>query len=199
IITDDGGTDTSEKTDNGDDMYVFNNKVIATLSSNQPTTLTTGTKEILKFTLTPSGDNNAFLKSVKVKIDETDADTDTPLNVTAVDLYAGSTKIGSGSESGNEWTIDMASGVGNLEFAGDRYDEISSKGETYIVKVTAANVGTDDVITASLDVNADAPGEDDVTWRDYGTNGENGIDVAWINLGEDQGDISTIENSIDNK
>ena len=195
IITD-IGTGGSEKTAEGKRMYAYNNKVIATRAAIQPLTLASGTdRDLLKFTLTPSGDGTTTLKSVIATINLFDAKVTDPngaiLAVSNVRLYSGSVLIGTATCSGG------ASG-GTCSFLISTPDEISPNGETYTIRSEVYNVEIDDKITTSIAINADAPGSDGITWRDYGTNGLDGVDVRWIDLGASDSVTSKIETQISN-
>lgn len=197
IRTDDGTT-TAEKTTAGNNMYVMNNKVVATKAATQPTQLANGTQEALKFTLTPSGDGTTYLGDVTVTVDKTGAST-----VGAVELYSGSTKIGSGTGTGSVAIAIDAPGAtnDNVTIGGVNYNAISTAGETFTIKVTTSGGATDDVVTIKLNVNTrevTGAADDSIVWRDYGTTGTDGIEIDWIDLGSDTV-TSTIENAIKNK
>lgn len=177
-----GGSIVSKK------QYVYANRLVATKTADQPSNLlANGEKEILKFTLTPSGNNGktAQLTSAKINVDLTGS-AKIATGTDAITLWSGSTKVG---------TYTAASGLGSgtyiLTIAAD---DIASGGETYTVKVNFAGVAADDVAAASIKVNRGAT-NDDITWND---NKDASSTIAWIDLGEGVS-TTTIDNSIKNK
>lgn len=170
-------------------QYVYANRLVATKTSDQPSNLlANGEKEILKFTLTPSGNNGktAQLKEAKINVDLTGS-AKIASGTDAITLWSGSTKVGTYTAAGNKTSDTYILTINSA-------DDIASGGETYTVKVNFASVDADDVAAASIKVNRGA-GNDDITWND---NKDASSTIAWIDLGEGVS-TTTIDNSIKNK
>jgi hypothetical protein len=162
--------------------YVYASKVTAALASNQPSSLTTGNRELMKFNLTPDTNDNktAQFTELTVNLASTGGATSSK-----VYLYTGSTLLASSTVS-----LD-AGGTASPTITGFT-DNINSSGETYVVKGDVFTDGADDTITTDINVNG-GYGNDDVTWYDF----SGGASASWIDLGEDSS-VTSIENSISN-
>ena len=169
---------------------LYASKVIATDSGSQASTLSSGQKEALKFTLTPTTNDNkvAQFTGLNITVDLTD-NTGGDLGIQdsgstyAIEVYSGSTRVGYYSST----TLDKVSGLKTLTITAN---DISSAGETFVVKVYAVAVAADDSLTASVAINGTV-GADDITWTDY----SGGSSVQWIDLGEGSS-ITSISNTI---
>jgi hypothetical protein len=178
--TDAGGTASK-------DFKVYASKVTAALASNQPTSLSDGSNEALKFTLTPDSNDNktAQLKSVNVVYNLSGSATTSKAILYSGGTVLASSTIESAAEESGTVTLDLSAEPTGV-------DDISS-GETYTVKFEVGASDADDKLTASISVNGGA-GNDDITWNDYDT-GSGGTSVSWIDLGEDSS-VTSIENTI---
>ncbi|QQS58988.1 S-layer homology domain-containing protein [Candidatus Peregrinibacteria bacterium] len=219
--------DADDTTNTADAVYVFNNKVIATETASQPSaSLSTGIKkELLKFTLDSTGDTSdePFLTSVLVTIAGTGSACLSTSGVCAANdgvlyLYNGKNEliavtdaivggtgavtltVGDPNTSGATLTTSLVDGAGT-SCAGDGseqcYDEILSTGETYTVKADMYTDGDADALSATIEVNASTPGVDDITWKDGGSTGLDGLNVQWIDLGETSS-VTQITNTLKN-
>ncbi len=163
---------------------VYASKVTAALSSSQPTSLSTGERELMKFTLTPDTNDSkdAQFTALDVNLASTGSSTCSDLY-----LYSGSNQLGTvtgvGLAEGGTQTVTVYD-------SSDSADDISAAGETYVIKGDVTTDGADDAVTTSINVNS---GTGDVTWKDF----SGGSSVSWIDLGEDS-DVTTIENPISN-
>jgi hypothetical protein len=164
---------------------VYASKVTAVESENQPSVLADGTKEALKFTLTPDTNDGktAQLASTTVNYSLSDSDG-SGLQVDYVYLYSG------GQELARAASSTAVNGAVKLDLS--TADNISSDGETYTVKLDVEGASADDKITTSLNVNGGAD-SDDIGWYDYDYTNKSSID--WIDLGENS-DLTQIENTI---
>ncbi len=168
--------------------YVYGSKVTAVESTSQPTSLSTGVKEVLKFTLAPSTNNSkeALFSGLTVNFGFTGGAATT---TSIAYLYSGSTLIGTstiiGAPTSSSASTFLSNGVAIS-------DTILGSGETYTIKMDLTTDGADDQVTASIGVNG-GRGNDDITWTDF----SGGTSVAWIDLGESS-DITNIENIISN-
>lgn len=171
----------------GKKSYVYATKLTATKDSDQPTVLADGDKEVLKFKLTPAGNNGKTptLKGLKVNLSMS-AGIALVNAADAITLYQGSTKIGTYTPAG----AGEASGTYTLTVATP--DEISASGDNYVVRANLTGAGADDKVTASVKINNGA-GNDDVTWDD--NKDADVISISWIDLGEDSS-TTRIENTI---
>jgi hypothetical protein len=89
-------------------------------------------------------------------------------------------------------------GSGVIESDETANDEIDGGSETYIIKATSANVDANDAISIAIDINSSGLGSDGITWQDGGTDGNDGVRVDWIDLGEADTSTTQIEWTIDN-
>jgi|GEM_PF-4549191 len=200
-IETDVGTAGLETTSAGNLMYLLNNSLTVTKPTGQQTLLTIGTaQELLKFTVTPTGSNTTYIKSVIVDVTKSDNDADASLVINNVDLYSGSTKIGDGTVVGTTWTILIDPAYAQkVTIGGVDFDAVNTGGETYLIKADVAGVEVDDVATTTMKINSIEPGTDGLVFRDYGTTGLDGVNVRWVDLGAADESTSQIQNRIDNK
>lgn len=219
-----GATITNLNTAPSDTLYVFNNKVIVEKSASQPSgTLTDGTnKELLKFDVDFTGDTSdePFLYNVNVKIEGTNACVAAAFASPCVDanavvyLYNGDNELiatdvqsAAGDEDfvltvgtdtavigGLSTDIDLTAGSENIPG-----DPVAANGETYTIKADiVTNTGAEgDAISATIDINGSAAGNDDIIWIDGGSTGSDGIAVKWIDLGPSSS-ITQIQNTLSN-
>ncbi len=153
-------------------QYVYASKVTATKPGGQSSTLSSGEEEALRFTLTPSGNENktSQLTDLVVNFSESGA-----VNVYGFKLYNGSgTEIAS-TTAGSVTTSSVSATLAVTD------DNISGAGETYILKVFSTSADADDKLNISIDVNGDGGSGDDITWNDGADNTGN---ITWIDLGE---------------
>jgi hypothetical protein len=170
--------------------YVYGSKVTASKASSQPTSLSTGTKEVLKFTLTPS--SNDSKNASFTDFDMTVGFSGGAATTTSVAyLYSGSTLVATSSiVSTSQYTGTATDFKKNgVAFS----DEISASGETYTVKLDLYTDGSDDQVTTSFTING-GYGNDEITWNDGVANTGN---ISWIDLPEGS-DVTSIENTINN-
>jgi len=169
--------------------YVYGSRVLAELAASQPSVLSTGTKEALKFKLTPSSNDtkDAQLAGLTVNTDITNAGGSVTITITSIELWTGSTKL---ADSGTV-SLTGSDSTPLVPVSGQMPDNISATGETYLIKLVVTNVEPDDVIVTSLTVNR-GPNGDDVVWKDYAA----GSPVEWVDAAVG---VTTIENTIDNK
>lgn len=171
----------------GNGVYVFNNKVIATKSSEQEDKLLNTRREALKFNLSASEYGDAYFTGVKnVNIICSDM-SGSGMKVTRAGIYQGTELLGALVGA------NLCDSTIYIDFAEKQI--ISSNGDDFTVKLDIENASTDDSIIVNLAVNSDTPGEDSVCWEDYGTDGEDGMEICWIDLGDSF--VTTIENEID--
>lgn len=221
ITVDGAGFDTL----GGDPMYILRNNVIAELSSGQTTQLTSGTREALKFELTPSGGEETYLREVNVNLTQSGAG----FGVCELRLKDGSRVLSSivvaddGAKlSGDQSLVINTCGAGDTCNPSDPVNNrhvIDTGGDTFTIEAviegdadgsalvtdiedcaaTPANAtfGDNDDLTLELDINGNEPGSDDITWQDYGTDGDDGSVVRWIDLGEDDESTTKIQNTLD--
>lgn len=161
--------------------YATKLTAVKSSQSSQPTSLTGGENELMKFTLTPDSKNGktAQLKTVTATISMSGSVhfTTSTNNVT---VYSGSNLLGSGNcTAGTACTVTLTSA-----------DDISSS-EVYTIKVNVSGADADDKVTGRIVINN---GTDGLVWDD---NKDDGVDtsIATIDLGE-KSDITSIENSI---
>jgi hypothetical protein len=165
---------------------VYASKVTAVESENQPSVLADGTKEALKFTLTPDTNDG---KTAQLHTVDVDYNISGSASTTEAYLYSGSNVLASTtipSDNGQSGTVIL-----DLSTESTGVDNISDSGETYTVKFDVTGSDADDKLTASVDVNGGAD-NDDIHWNDYD---EGTPDIQWIDLGEDS-DVTSIENTI---
>ncbi len=209
----------NEKTPPSKPLYVFNDKVIAEESASQPSgSLVTGTmQEILKFDADFIGDTSdePFLHFVNVAISGVggacvSSSSNCAANDGVVSLYNGDNELvasvendGSGqfplmvgsivSGSGTLST-DVVADAGAENLAGD---PISINGETFIIKADLFTNGVDNFLSASININSDVLGIDDIVWIDGGSDGTDGVAVQWIDLGT-ASSVTEITNTLSN-
>jgi hypothetical protein len=173
---------------------VYGSTVTAALASGiQPDTLSNDAVEALKFTLTPSTNNNktTLLTGLDLNVNFTDASGST-LGIVdsgatyAIEVYSGATRVAYYSVTAGD--TDTSSGMKTLTVT---EDEMNSAGETYVVKLNIVGSGADDKVATSLKVNQGA-GSDYVEWKDY----SDGSTVAWIDLGENS-TTTAVSNTIE--
>lgn len=153
---------------------ILNNKLIATEVALSNTTLTIGTKELIKFTLDVQGDNEAYLQTI------------TPvINKSEVTIATSSLVL---KEGGNTIATSEAGGV--LTITGS---DVIKTGKTYIIEGVITAVTADASISTKITVNS---GTDGISWDDYGTNGTDGSVSTWIDLGDSS--VSRISGSLSN-
>ncbi|MDD4412885.1 MAG: hypothetical protein PHR00_04550 [Patescibacteria group bacterium] len=156
-------------------------KLTAVKSGSQPTSLTGGENELMKFTLTPDSKNGktAQLKTVTATISMSGT-VAFATSTNNVKVYSGSNLLGTGScTAGSACNITL-----------DTADDISSS-EVYTIKVNVSGADADDKVTGRIVINN---GTDGLVWDD---NKDDGVttSIATIDLGE-KSDITVIENSI---
>lgn len=166
---------------------ILNNKLIATEVALSSTTLTVGTKELVKFTLDVQGDNEAYLTAV----------------VPTVSLSSGVTLSDDSlqlKEGSNVYYIDNTGATIN---ASTLYSDsarttavtpVIKTGKTYVLEGTiGGTIVSGSSVSADITVNS---GSDGITWKDYGTDGSDGISSSWIDLGDSS--VSRISGSLSN-
>jgi len=182
-----------EVTTQGDTLYVFNNKVIAEKSSNQDTSLGGGTEEALKLTLTPTGDNNAYLEELTVNVSV--AGTTTTLSTAAADaiLEVDGTQVAIASAA-----VTAGNGSQTIVFTPAAKVSLKTGGSVAVVKFANVNAGTGDTasIATEVKINGSTPGADGIKWSDYGTNGTDGVAIKWIDLGSSDASTTILSNTL---
>jgi hypothetical protein len=215
----------NDLTNDGEVLYVMNNKVIAELASGQPTStlVTRYDADLLKFTLNSSGDNSdtPYLQRVVARITGTngacigydgncfedlpDVDggyvslyNDDNLLIARADLSNSARVYGSDDNFLVDLLVGDTSGDGVIDQSFTE-DEIDGGSETYIIKADTYTTGADTAITTTIFINGDGfGGTEGITWKDGGSDGTDGVLVNWIDLGESDTTTSRIEWTIDN-
>lgn len=209
--SDNPATANDDITGAGDKMFVFNNKVIAEKSGNQPTNLAAGSnKELMKVTLNSSGDNtdSPFLEAIKADVDVTNSSGGS-IAVTKVyllndnnDVIAQCTTT-NGCFSGSTYTLlvgdaDESGAIDGGETAGA--DQIDGGQEVYKIQadITGTTGSNGASLTTTVFVNGSNPNTsaDTVTWKDGGSDGTDGVSITWIDLGSADQSTTRIENTI---
>lgn len=197
----------TEKTFPSGKIYVFNNKVIVERSASQPSGLLASgaNQELLKFDAEFTGDTNnpPYLHQVTVNIASSDgacvsADGDCTTNNGTVYLYNGDNAlIASAVNTGSGKFILTVDNDANENLGGDivktEANDSYVNSETYTIRADVYTLGADSALTATINVNSDAFGQDDVIWID----GTDVLAVQWIDLGVGTS-VSKIENTLSN-
>lgn len=195
-------------TDLSNTVYVFNNHVTAKASASQPGTnsLNVGQSELplIKFDLNTGGSDSdsPYLKSVKVDISGSSTALSNLWNLILVNGQGETiAKVDAIGDTAAQYTLtigDTGDGatpcVGDAvvvcskltDISGAKYYEVDGN-ETFTIKVDTGSIAytTDQSITSTIKINKPSPAITNyITWRDGGTNGTDGIDVPWIDLGE---------------
>ncbi len=171
-------------------IYVFNNKVSASLSSDQAESVFDGTRqEILAFDLVSSGVGNAKFTGIQDTYLACSDDDGSGLKITKIGVYQANNFLGSVSG------FNLCNSNVNIDFSTPL--SISSSGDTITIEVDIEGSQASDRVSFDLDINGSAPGDDDICWQDYGTSGDNGMEICWIDLGESSS-TSSIFNQIGN-
>ena len=205
-----------QRTNPGNAMYVFNEKVIIEKSFSQSTALSTGgaTNEILKFDAKVSGTsgNSPFINTVFAEITVSGSDANNPISLGTPELYNGDgTKIAEGENiAGNTYKFEVGLDSAGFPLAGlpsdiktigiKKYDPIDEN-ETYVLRSVINGVlGDNDRATATIFVNNSepriTPNTAGIIWRDTGASGTgaDSTDVHWINLRPHNTSTTQIEN-----
>ncbi len=200
-ITTDGA---SNNTATGNTMYIFTNKVVATKSIGADTTLGAGWKDTLKVQFTKNT-GEAYLKALSIDINKTTSigssfgvcelklvnnNFDT---IASIDAGTGAALTGT-----QNFTVGTCATGTCAQSDLVNLRDVISEDEVYTVEAkieginesgncdgSAASFGDDDEITFRVAINGNEPNTSDdyITWQDYGTNGQDGVAIKWIDLG----------------
>ncbi len=206
----------------GNTMYVFANNVIAEKVDDSTNLVPASQDDLLRLTLTKANSSDAFLHAV-----EADVSISGGVTIDNVGLYNSSNELISYSKvptSGNTYILTAgiedsngdgandagSAGANGLLFntsslaelptsSGDLYDGIKNPSETYSIRADIALTGGDAQVVTSIDINGSFPGVDGIIWRDAGTDdGEDGVNIQWIDLGEADESTTKIEHVLSN-
>ena len=220
-VDDDQDVDTGdpvvEATFAGNSHYIVNNTLTVT-KPDQSSALATGEKDALKFTLASTGDGDTDLVMVKGNLSVSSAD----VTVGGVSLYRGSELVAvctdgaatPAAATGGDFYCLAGDTDGNGAIA-DGTDEsvdvsIASSGDTFTIKPNITGTAAENSLTVSIDINAtnitdggntaitSAANNDGIVWLDYGTDGTDGVELDWIDLGSGDESTSNIENTLSN-
>ena len=210
------GDITGAVTSAGNNMYIFNNKVIAEKSSGQPTTANFAAapganNEVMKITLSSSGDNTdlPYLESIDV---QASASNSTGGDVSVAKLYlkdkdgatVASCTATNGCKSGNTFTLLIGDtnedgAIVAPEVQGT--NKIDGGSEVFIIEADLAGTSSGSngaSVTTTVFINGSAPNttSDSITWKDGGTDGTDGQVIKWIDLGTSDASTTRIENTV---
>ena len=205
-----------EATFAGNNHYIVNNTVTVTKPS-QSSALATGEKDALKFTLASTGDGDTDLVMVKGNLSVSSS----AVTLDAVALYRGSELVAKCTSDGTTAVAGAGDfyclagdtdGNGAIEDGTDESVDVSiaSSGDTFTIKPNITGTAAENSLTVSIDINAtnitdggntavtSAANNDGIVWLDYGTNGTDGVELDWIDLGSGDESTSNIENTLSN-
>ena len=212
---DSDGSDGVEVTEVGNNHYIVNNTVTVT-KPEQSSALATGERDALKFTLASTGNGDTDLIIVKGELSVSNA---AEVTVGGVSLYRGSELIsqctadGSAAATGGDFYCVAGDTDGDSDVDDDDNDvdvSIASSGDTFTIKPNITGTAAESSLTVSIDINAtnisagsagditDAANNDGIVWLDYGTDGTDGVELDWIDLGSGDESTSNIENTLSN-
>ena len=220
-VDDDQDVDTGdpvvEATFAGNSHYIVNNTLTVT-KPDQSSALATGEKDALKFTLASTGDGDTDLVMVKGNLSVSSAD----VTVGGVSLYRGSELVAvctdgaatpAAATGGDFYCLaGDTDGNGAIEDGTDESVDVSiaSSGDTFTIKPNITGTAAENSLTVSIDINAtnitdggntaitSAANNDGIVWLDYGTDGTDGVELDWIDLGSGDESTSNIENTLSN-
>ena len=204
-----------EATFAGNNHYIVNNTVTVTKPS-QSSALATGEKDALKFTLASTGDGDTDLVMVKGNLSVSSS----AVTLDAVALYRGSELVAKCTSDGTTAVAAAGDfycvagdtdGNGTVDSSDDSVDvSIASSGDTFTIKPNITGTAAENSLTVSIDINAtnitdggttaviSAANNDGIVWVDYGTDGTDGVELDWIDLGTGDESTSNIENTLSN-
>ncbi len=179
--------------------YIFANKLVAEVRSGGSEFLRSGKNEILPFRLDVLGNDEAYFKQVIVNI-ETSSSGD-GFRVTELRLRRAGNIVASrsgGDLSGNN-TLTIGQCIGGDACEADEVEgDPLFRATDYVLEAVVVpndNLDKNNTLTASVTINSAAPGSDGIVWQDYGTDGEDGKQIRWIDLGSESS-VSRIERTI---
>ncbi len=182
-------------------VYIFANKIVAEESEGGTEFLKTGDNDVLPFRLNVIDDDEACLKEVTVNISTNSGGEG--FRVTTLRLRRGADIIA--SRSGGDLTGSNRLVVGQC-IGGDVCDADEDEGSPLfaetefmieaIVVPDDQDEGLEDAnLSAQIVINSSTPGNDDIVWQDYGSDGDDGVDIDWIDLGSDSS-LTRLERTI---
>jgi hypothetical protein len=219
-----GGDEVNEITALGNAVYTFQNRVIADKGFTQPPVLLAGTsQELLRVNLqsSGSGQNSAYLSQLKVQVAGTGAAciSVTPDACVGGNLYLYNPSgeliaVGSlisGTNKNGTWQfrvgddastgMELSSRLSEIPSGGGKYYQpLRSVSEAYVIRGDIETDGSSDALSISISFNGSKPSHlnEGIHWRDSGSNGLDGFDVPWVDLGAQFKSQNRIDNVLRN-
>lgn len=184
-------------------QYILANKLVLTEIEEQPSSLFPGTRDILGFQGEVIGGDDLFLNEIEVDIQKT-ADAVNGFRVSKLHLLHEGNLIA--SLSGFDLVGEQMLVVGQCaggdtcnNNAGIRGHEIGGT-ESFLIEAeiipTGVGFSTNNALSATIDVNANSPGQDGAIWTDYGSGENDGVQIQWVDNNPEDRSITRIQNVV---